>query len=110
MEEQCVAAEDAAEALGVSLATVHAWQDRGRLLRVDLGGHRMAPREDITRYLQERQERLVWRDTISARQDREDLEEAAEAAAATFTGAIDLTGDAAADPVRSDRAGRRSRH
>lgn len=59
-----ISPETAAQLLGVSVPTVHSWQDRGLLAHVDQANGRMVPTADIDRYLAERAERAAWRDEI----------------------------------------------
>lgn len=51
-DEEFVAPERAAELLHVSRPTVYAWQDRGRLGKVERGSKRMVPLEDVRRLQQ----------------------------------------------------------
>lgn len=105
VEEALVSAERAAEMLGVSRPTVYAWQDRGRLARVDQANRRMVPTTDIERYLREQQERQAWR--ASVMEAAEPDEQTVAAAQRTFAGALDLGRDATAAAVarRRTRAG-----
>jgi len=47
LDEELVSPERAAELLGVSRPTIYAWQSRGRIGQVDVGGKRMVPLADI---------------------------------------------------------------
>jgi excisionase family DNA binding protein len=47
MDETLVPPERAAELLGVSRPTIYAWQNRGRIGQVDIGGKRMVPLADV---------------------------------------------------------------
>ena len=47
MDESLVPPERAAELLGVSRPTIYAWQNRGRIGQVDIGGKRMVPLADV---------------------------------------------------------------
>jgi excisionase family DNA binding protein len=106
IEEPLVSPERAAEMLGVSRPTIYAWQDRGRLERVDQGNRRMVPAVDIERYKLEQQERAAWRSSIDVTGAEQS---AVDAAAETFAGTLDLSKDASVAPQRRRRPRREPR-
>jgi len=47
LDAEVVSPDRAAELLGVSRPTIYAWQNRGRLGQIDMGGKRMVPLADV---------------------------------------------------------------